>query len=136
MSTEDVAFNFAKLDEALSEEQRMVWGWASVSTIKDALLLDLQNDAIEGDELVKMATDFMEAVRTSKRMHQGEQVATVVHSLPLTKEIAGAFGIDVPEEGWIVGVKVHDDETWEMVKSGELSGFSIGGRAERVPFDE
>lgn len=126
-----VNFSFAKLGD-VDDEQRMVWGWASVSAIKSELLLDLQNDMIEPDELVKMATDFMESVRTGKRMHQGEPIATVIHSLPLTKELADSLGITLEQEGWIVGVKVHDDETWGMVKSGELSAFSIGGHAERV----
>lgn len=117
----------------VDEDQRMVWGWASVSTIKGMLLLDTQEDAIEADELVKMTTDFMEDVRTAKAMHEGGQVGTVVHSLPLTNELAKSLGLTLPDqEGWIVGVKIHDDDTWAAVKSGELSAFSIGGRAERV----
>lgn len=109
----------------------MVWGWASVSTIKEDLVVDLQEDVIEAADLVEMATDFMEDVRAAKKMHAGEQVGTIIHSLPLTKELAESLGIEIDQEGWIIGVKVHDDETWEMVKSGELSAFSIGGRAER-----
>lgn len=131
----DLKFSFKKLGESLDDEERMVWGWASVSTIKEQLVTDLQEDVIEPGELVKMTTDFMEAVRTGKRMHVGEQVATVIHSLPLTKELADSLGVRAEEEGWIVGVKVHDDETWEMVKSGELAAFSIGGRAERIEID-
>lgn len=126
----DVKFSFSKLGD-LDEDERMVWGWASVSTIKDDLVVDLQEDIIEVPDLVRATTDFMESVRTGKRMHRGEQVATVVHSLPLTKEIAGSLGLELEQEGWVIGVKVHDDETWKMVKSGELAAFSIGGRAER-----
>ena len=120
---------------ALDEDQRMVWGWASVSAIKSALILDTQNDVIENFDLMKMATDFMIDVRTSKRMHKGDAVGLVVHSLPLTDELAKSLGVTSDQEGWIVGVKIYDDETWKMVKSGELTAFSIGGRAERVPLD-
>lgn len=128
----NVDLAFAKLGEA-SDEQRMVWGWASVSTIKDSLITDLQDDVITADELVKMATDFMEDVRTAKTMHAGDQIGTVIHSMPLTKELAESLGIDLDQEGWVVGVKIYDDDTWARVKSGELGAFSIGGRAERVP---
>lgn len=114
------------------DEQRMVWGWASVSMIKDELLIDTQQDAIDENELVKMTTDFMEEVRAAHEMHKGERVGTVIHSLPLTHELAKSLGIDIDQAGWIVGVKVHDDDTWAKVKSGELAAFSIGGRAERV----
>jgi DNA adenine methylase len=34
---------------------------------------------------------------------------------------------------WLLGVRVLGDELWEKVKSGELTGFSIGGSARRVP---
>jgi hypothetical protein len=62
-------------------------------------------------------------------MHTGEQVGVVVHSLPITKEIGDALGIQSDREGWVVAYKVFDDEIWEMVKSGKLAAFSIGGRA-------
>jgi hypothetical protein len=62
-------------------------------------------------------------------MHTGEQVGVVVHSLPITKEIGDALGIQSDREGWVVAYKVFDDAVWDMVKSGELAAFSIGGRA-------
>lgn len=131
----DFSLQFAKTGGALDDEQRMVWGWASVSSIKSALVLDTQNDIIEALDLVKMATDFMIDVRTSKRMHGGAPIGMVVHSLPLTAELAKSLGISSEQEGWAVGVKIYDDDTWQAVKSGELAAFSIGGRAVRVPLD-
>ena len=114
-----------KTDEA----QRIVWGWAYVSTEKGALLTDLQGDSIEPVEMVKMANAFMESVRTAKAMHAGEGIGEVIHSLPLTTDLAKALGLDSDREGWIVGMKVHDDDVWKRVQSGEFTGFSIGGKA-------
>ena len=34
---------------------------------------------------------------------------------------------------WLLAVRVLSDELWERVKSGDLTGFSIGGSARRVP---
>ena len=35
----------------------------------------------------------------------------------------------VKKGSWIVTVKVNDDTIWSMIKSGQVTGFSIGGRA-------
>ena len=111
------------------DEQRLVYGWASVVTEDGEAVVDRQGDVIEADTLVKAVNEFMEHVRVGKAMHTGEQVGTVVHSLPITKEIGDALGIQSNREGWVVAYKVFDDGVWDMVKSGELAAFSIGGRA-------
>lgn len=117
------------------DEQRMVYGWASVITEKGEPVVDRQGDMIEADTLVKAVNDFMEHVRVGKAMHTGEQVGVVVHSLPVTKEIGEALGIQSDREGWVVAYKVFDDAVWDMVKSGELAAFSIGGRAMKQEID-
>lgn len=111
------------------DEQRMVYGWASVVTEKGEPVIDRQGDVIEPETLVKAVNNFMEHVRVGKAMHTGDQVGVVVHSMPITKEIGDALGIHSDREGWVVAYKVYDDNVWNMVKSGELAAFSIGGRA-------
>jgi hypothetical protein len=111
------------------DEQRLVYGWASVVTENGEAVVDRQGDVIEADTLVKAVNEFMEHVRVGKAMHTGEQVGVVVHSLPITKEIGDSLGIQSDREGWVVAYKVFDDAVWDMVKSGELAAFSIGGRA-------
>ena len=111
------------------DEQRMVYGWASVVTEKGEPVIDRQGDVIEPETLVKAVNNFMEHVRVGKAMHTGDQVGVVVHSMPITKEIGDALGIHSDREGWVVAYKVFDDNVWNMVKSGELAAFSIGGRA-------
>jgi hypothetical protein len=111
------------------DEQRLVYGWASVVTEFGEPVVDRQGDVIGTDTLVKAVNEFMEHVRVGKAMHTGEQVGVVVHSLPVTSEICNSLGIQSDREGWIVAYKVYDDDVWAMVKSGELAAFSIGGRA-------
>lgn len=113
------------------DEQRLVYGWAYVATIDGELSVDHSGETIDPDTLTKAATDFMLNVRIAKAMHQGDAVGSVVHSLPLTNEIAKSLGIETNREGWIVALKIHSDEVWELVKSGKLASFSIGGRAKR-----
>ena len=117
------------------DEQRLAYGWAYVSTVDGEISLDHSGEYIRPDELVKSATNFMLDVRVAKAMHTGDQVGEIVHSLPITKEIASSLGIQTNREGWIICVKVHDDGVWDLVKSGKLSAFSIGGRALRESHD-
>ncbi|MEK7381804.1 MAG: cation-transporting P-type ATPase, partial [Elusimicrobiota bacterium] len=65
------------------------------------------------------------------------RAATVVASLVTTPEVTKALGIPegVVPVGWVIGVKIHDTGTWEMVKRGELRMFSIQGTADRVPVE-
>ena len=113
----------------VDEEQRIIYGWASVATVKGEALVDRQGDIIEMSTLEKAVNEFMEHVRVGKTMHVGEQTGVVIHSMPLSKEICSALGVQSDQEGWVVGYKVYDDNVWNMVKSGELRAFSIGGRA-------
>jgi len=116
------------------EEQRLVYGWASVVSEKGELVVDRQGDVIEPDTLVKAVNNFMENVRVGKEMHKGGQIGVVIHSMPITKEIGDSLGIQSDREGWIVAFKVYDDDVWAKVKSGELAAFSIGGRASKEDY--
>lgn len=116
----------------LHEEQRMVYGWASVISEKGVPFVDSQDDIIEAHELLKATTEFMQDARVAKAMHKGSQVGEVIHSFPLVAELAKTFGIECEKEGWIVGVKIKSDEVWNQVKNGTFKAFSIGAEAERV----
>ena len=117
----------------LDTERRIVWGWASVSTIKGEIVTDLQGDRMAPAVMSKMADGFMRSVRTAKAMHDGDGVGEVIHSFPLTKELADAFDIQTDREGWITGTYIKSDEEWAKVLKGEYKGLSIGGKAKRRP---
>ena len=131
-ATKSIEGQIVKADD----EQRIVYGWASVITENGEQVVDRQGDVIEADTLVKAVNDFMEHVRVGKTMHTGDQTGMVIHSLPITKEIGESLGIQSDREGWVVAYKVYDEEVWKMVKSGELAAFSIGGRAIKEKIDE
>jgi len=111
------------------DEERLAFGWAYVSTVKGELSLDHSGEFIRPDQIAKAATNFMLSTRTAKAMHTGEKIGEIVHSMPLTNDIAKALGIQSDREGWIIAMKVYDDQVWQDVKSGKLAAFSIGGRA-------
>jgi len=129
--TKDITGQILKTDE----EQRMVYGWASVVTEKGEPVVDRQGDVIKPDTLVSAVNKFMEHVRVGKEMHKGEQIGAVIHSMPITKEIGDSLGIQSDREGWIVAFKVYSDDVWAKVKSGELAAFSIGGKATKEDYN-
>jgi cation transport regulator ChaB len=123
----------AKSTEILKVDaaRRIVWGWASVSTMKGELVTDRQGDRIAPAEMEKMADSFMRSARAAKAMHDGADVGEVIHSFPMTAELAKAFSIETDREGWITGTYIKSDAEWQKVLRGEYRGLSIGGRARR-----
>ena len=117
----------------VDDEQRMVWGWASISKERGAVSIDHQDDHVPIHELQKAVHDKFIRERVGKTMHKGRKTHEVVDSIVFTQELQKALGIDLPYEGWFVGVKVHDNNTWNLVKSGKYRAFSIGGSGERHP---
>jgi hypothetical protein len=115
----------------MDDEKRIVYGFASVISKNGEPIVDRQGDIISAEELEKAASDFMLNSRVGKTLHFGEPTTTIIHSFPMTNEIKKAYQIESPYEAWLIAVKVHDDETWAMVKRGELKDFSIGGSATR-----
>lgn len=122
-------------------EQRMVYAWASVISENGEPVVDSQGHIIEAHELEKAAAAFMEECRFMTLEHERNQdgsfssdlsKADVIHSFPLTADIAKAFGIKCDREGWLIGYRLNDDDLWEQTKSGKLGGLSIGGWVERL----
>lgn len=113
----------------MDDEQRIVWGWASVVTEDGKAVVDTQGDVISPEEMEKMANSFMLDVRKAKAMHEGGQIGEVIHSMPLTNELMKAFDIYSDREGWLVAFKIYDDDVWAKVRNGEFQGLSIGGKA-------
>ena len=115
----------------MDDEQRVVWGWASVATENGTPVFDSHGDHIPMSELTKASIDFMENIRVGKSLHHGDQVSAVIGCLPLSQELAKALGIQSDREGLIMGFRVHDDQTWNLIKSGDLPALSIGARGRR-----
>lgn len=130
--------SFLKVDDEL----RLVIGWASVNKINGDHVVDSQDDVISSRELTKAAMDFMSVSRMGGVMHfknandEVIKAGEVVFALPFTDDIKKVFGIEIPEEGLAIGVRIDDDGVWKMVKDGTLAAFSIGGNADRVEIED
>lgn len=111
----------------VDDELGLVFGWAIVCTEGGKPYFDVQGDHIPEDAMTKAATEFMANLRVAKEMHSGGMRGEIVHSMPLTAEVAAAFGITCAKSGLMIAMR-PDAEMLAKFKSGELRGFSIGGR--------
>jgi len=100
-------------------------------------VVDAQDDTYSADEVRKASERFMEMHRNMGLMHQqkvNDKVQILENYLaPCDMQIGGQA---VKKGTWLMGVRVKDASLWSAVKSGELTGFSIGGSAIRTPADQ
>lgn len=139
--TDTTDFDITHKLEKVDEDLRLVSGWASVVEENGVPVVDRQGDVIEPREMQKAAHDFMSDMRVGGIMHirnkSGEpvKVGEIVDSIFFSDDIQKSLGIHLGRQGWFVTMKVTDDDIWDMVKSGVLKAFSIGGRSEIKELD-
>lgn len=108
--------------EKFSSELGIIWGYASVADI-----VDLQDEIVPQAELVTAVYQFLEdyyrGAAQIKDMHQTEAEAVLVEST--FHFLAGVLR-------WYVGVKLLSEELLQDARDGKISGFSIGGQAQKV----
>lgn len=113
-----------KVDDGLG----LVFGWAIVCAEEGQPYFDTQDDHIPEEAMLKAASDFMENSRVLGDMHQKAEGGQVLFAFPMTDEIAKAYGLTTKTTGLMIAVKPATAETLEKYRSGEYTGFSIGGR--------
>lgn len=104
----------------------LVFGFAIVSKIDGEPHFDRQGDHIPEDAMLEASTDFAKQNRRpAKEMHDTE-VGDVVHTFPLTTEIAQSLGIVTKRTGLLIAMSPGEEALGKFA-TGEYTGFSIGG---------
>lgn len=115
------------------DELGLVFAWAVTSQTKGEDYYDLQDDnLVADDEFIKVAAEFMENGGATDQMHDRNQDGRVVFAMPMTPEIAKAFGVQADTYGLMVALK-PSPEVFAKFKSGEYTGLSIDGTGVRTP---
>ncbi len=123
--------------EALDTEKRLLVG---VVMIPNKLIFRKNfmgrkevNIFFTSETIEKASQLFMEDgfQNNSTLEHNGKATGNVVVEswikVDLVHDKSVKYGIDAPIGSWIVARKIHDDETWEKAKKGEITGFSLEG---------
>lgn len=114
------------------EEERFVYGVVSEPDTKDT-----QGDVIRADTIRAAAHQYMvehQNIGLQHEVYVNDAVKLAESFIaPVEFEIDGEV---VLKGSWLMGVYVVDDAMWEAVKSGTLTGFSLGGFAAREALSE
>ena len=100
-------------------------------------VVDAQGDIYSPEEIRQAAHRFMEEFGGLGLMHRfrvnGQVKVLESYLAPADVQIGE---VRVRKGTWLLAVRILSDELWEQVKDGQLTGFSIGGSARRVPEGE
>jgi hypothetical protein len=110
----------------VDDELGLVFCWAFTTKSAGAEYFDLHGDNIAEDDLVKVCAEFMAGAAAVDEMHDGNATGRTVFGMPMTAEIAKAFGVETETEGFMVAIKPAP-EVFAKFKSGEYTGVSIEG---------
>ena len=125
--TDEHTFKVCKADVAL--EERYVLG-----VVLEPDTVDSQGEFYTAETIRKSAHLFMEEYGNVGLQHSG-LINDKVKILESWIQI-GDTKVDgqvIKSGTWMLAVHVIDDDLWAKVKDGRITGFSIGGRAKRVP---
>ncbi len=109
----------------IDADKQIAYGEVYIPSIPDS-----QGDFMVAEEIEKMAHRFMKdgLLRGIDTQHDlSDNGSIVVESFIVRKNDP-----DFIEGSWVAGVWCPDD-IWPLVKSGELGGFSMYGKGERIP---
>lgn len=105
-------------------EERIVGGIVYAPDVPDQ-----QGDYTTTAEIWKAMKTFAENGFPLGVMHSGKAKAHVVECFQAEKDTKKGGDV-IPAGAWYMAAKVDDDELWEAIKLGRMTGWSMSGQAE------
>lgn len=106
------------------DEKRLVYGVVYEPNTPDA-----HNDMMEAEEIEKSAHTFLKEYRNIDKQHDFQEgYGEVVESYVAPQDFQ--VGEETIAKGSWVLVTKADEDTWESIKKGEITGYSMAGLAE------
>ncbi len=97
-------------------------------------VVDAQGDTYSSGEVRQAAHRFLEDFGGLGLMHRhrvnGQVKILESYLAPSDVELGG---VSIRKGTWLLAARILSDELWAQVKNGQLTGFSIGGSARKVP---
>lgn len=110
-----------------NDEEQIVMGIASVSTIDGQLVTDLHDEQITTQGLREFNKSIISGTRAGKFDHEGDVKTEIVAGLVLSNDWQKSLGIDLGFEPYLVEIHVPDAQDWAEVKKGDWM-LSIAGK--------
>jgi len=119
-----VKFDNGEVVEIVNDRLRIVSGWASVQ------IKDVEGHVVSAIDLVKAMISYMADGGIILYGHTNTPVGKVIYWDLRKHEDTGELGVYIVAQ--IGNTNVIQDRVWELVKSGVITGFSIGGYGKPV----
>lgn len=119
--------------KAVNEDQRIF-----TSVVLRPNQVDAHGDIYDEVVVEKACHDYVEYCMNQNLQHsidveKGD--VSVVESYISPADFKLGEG-DVLKGDWVMSVRVHNDNVWDMCKSGDFTGFSVGCSAHAVTLEE
>jgi len=118
---------FVGVQKADKNPERIVMGIVYEPDTKDS-----QGDWANEDEIREAAYSFMESEQVYKINHEGSDA-----SIRVLESFIAPVDYKIEEEpikkgSWMLASRVVDEDVWEQIEKGELTGYSMAGQALRI----
>jgi hypothetical protein len=109
------------------DDQQIITG-----VVMEPFSTDTQGDRVLPPEIEKAMFSWAEGTKAIGLQHQSliTDAITVLENW-IAREDSVINGQPVTKGSWLMSLRINDDSLWAAVKSGAISGFSIGGVATR-----
>jgi len=97
---------------------------------------DHDGDVISGEDIEKVAHDFLVEYRTIDEMHKTVIAAQIVESAIAWQDGLEYYGKTIKKGTWFGAIKINDRDVWDKVLSGEYKAFSVRIAGTREPIEE
>jgi DNA adenine methylase len=115
--------------DAEGADERFVMGM-----VLEPNIVDSQSETYDADEVRKAAHWYMEHGRKNDVQHDwkplGPDQIRILESFVAPVEFE-LNGVTVKAGTWVLAVRVLDDALWQAILDGRITGFSIGGDADK-----
>jgi len=119
------------VSKAVNEELKQV---LYVAMLPD--ITDLHGDNTTAEEVRKACHNFNQHCKKANLFHliETDTFSVVESYIAPTDFVLGE--VLVKSGTWLVNLQIHDDDVWELVKSGQINGVSIGALASVQTIEE
>lgn len=106
----------------MDQEKQIVTG-----IVYEPKSLDSHGEYMEAEDIEKAAYNFLAKYRKIDVQHSFVQTNEEVVESWIAKSDENINGEKIKKGTWLMSVKVNDKNTWEKIKSGDITGFSLAG---------
>lgn len=108
------------------EEQKLVYGVVYEPDVEDS-----HGDVMSASEIEKAAHGFVKDARNIDKQHNFESGVGEVAESYIAPADFDIGGNSIKKGSWVLVTKASD-EVWEDIKKGEITGYSMAGKAETL----